>query len=45
MGHYRSNCPENTRNKDRDKDQVNIVDEAPPKKNKTKESKVKDLYY
>jgi len=46
MGHYQSHCPKKPRNKKRNRDQVNVVDEAPSKKNKTEEeSKVKDLYY
>ena len=43
MGHYKSQCPEKPRNGKRKRDQANIVDEAPSKKNKTKESKVEDL--
>lgn len=39
-------CPENPRNKKRNRDQANVVDEAPSKKNKIEEkSEVKDLYY
>ena len=36
MGHHRSNCPENPRNKRRDKDQANSADEGSSKKNKMK---------
>ena len=46
MGHYKSHFPENPRNKKRDGDQANVIDEAPSNKNKTEEElKVKDLYY
>lgn len=45
MGHYKSQCPENLRNKKREREHGNVVDEVPPKKNKTEESEVKDLYY
>jgi len=34
MGHYRSNCPKNLRNKKREREHANVVDEGPPKKNK-----------
>jgi len=46
MGHYQSHYPENPRNKKRNMDQANFVDEGPLKKNKTgEESEVEDLYY
>jgi len=34
MGHYRSNCPKNSRNKKKEREHANVVDEGPPKKNK-----------
>jgi len=40
MGHCKNDCPKNPRNKKR-----NIVKEGSPKKNKTEESEIKDLYY
>ena len=45
MGHYKNQCLENPRNNKRDREQANITDEAPPKKNKVKELEVKELYY
>jgi len=45
MSHYKNQCPENPRNKKRDRKQANITDKAPPKKNKIEELEVKDLYY
>ena len=45
MGHYKSHCPKNPRNKKRDRDQANIDNETPPKKSKTEELEVKDLHY
>ena len=45
MGHSKNQCLENPRNMIGDKEHTNIIDEAPPKKNKTEESEVKDLYY
>ena len=45
MGHYKSQYPENQRKKKREIEHANVVDEAPPKKNKTKESEVRYLYY
>ena len=46
MGHYKSHCPRNPRNKKRNRNQANVTDEGPSKKNKTEEdSEVKDLYY
>jgi len=45
MGHYRNVCPNNPRNKKRNMDQANVVKEGSQKKNKTEESKIKDLYY
>lgn len=45
MGHYNSQCPENPRNKRREREHANVVDEAPPKKNKAEESEVKDIDY
>jgi len=44
MGHYRNDCPDNPRNKKRNKDHANVVDEGPTKKNKMEESEVKDLF-
>ena len=44
MGHYKSHCPENPRNKKIEIEHANVVDKSPPKKNKTKESKVEDLF-
>jgi len=44
MGHYKSNCPENPRNKKREREHTNISDEAPPKKNKIEEMEVKELF-
>ena len=44
MGHYRKNCHENPRNKRKDRDQANIVNEGSPKKNKMEEFEVKDLF-
>jgi len=29
MGHYRSDCPENPRNKKREREHANVVDEGP----------------
>ena len=44
--HYKNQCPENPKNKKRERDQAIIAtDEAPPKKNKTKDFEVKDLFY
>lgn len=34
-GHYKNQCPQNLRNKKRDRDQENVIDEVPPKKSKT----------
>lgn len=45
MSHYKNQCPENPRNKKRDREQENTIDEAPPKQNKAEELKVKELYY
>lgn len=45
MGHYKSHCPKNPKNKKREREHVNVADEDPPKKNKIEESEVKDLYY
>lgn len=44
MGHYKNQCPENPRNKKSEREHATVADEAPPKKKKTKESKVKDLF-
>ena len=41
MGHNRKNCPENQRNKRRDRDQANISNEETPKQNKDEESETK----
>ena len=41
-GHYRSDCPDNPRNKKRERDQVNIVEEGDPKKVKPKESDIRN---
>lgn len=45
MGHYKSQCPKNPRNKNREREHAIVAYEAPPKKNKTEKSEVKDLYY
>lgn len=44
-GSLQNQCLKNARNKKRDRDQENVTDEAPPKKNKTKELEVSELYY
>ncbi len=45
MGHYRNNCLDNPRNKKRSRDQANVAKEGSPKKNRTEELEIKDLYY
>ena len=45
MGHYRSDCPKNPRNKKRERDHANIVEEEDPKKVKPEESDIRDLHY
>ena len=45
MDHYRSHCPDNPKNKKRNRYQSNVVEEGSPKKKKTEESEIKDLYY
>lgn len=45
MGHYKSDCPENPRNIRRNIDHANVVEEGSPKKHKTEELEIKDLYY
>ena len=37
MGHYKSDCLDNPKNKKRDKDHANVVEEGSSKKNETKE--------
>lgn len=44
MGHYRSDCLENLRNKKREREHANVADEGPPKKNKMEGFEVKDLF-
>lgn len=44
-GHYRSDCPENVRNKKRERDQTNIVEEGDPNKVEPKEFDIRDLQY
>ena len=43
-GHYRSDRPDNPRNKKRGRDQANVAKED-PKKVKPKESDIRDLHY
>ena len=43
MGHYKIHFLENPRNNKREREHVNVFDEDPPKKNKTKESNVNEL--
>ena len=45
LSHYRSDCPDTPRNKKRERDQANVVEEGSQKKNKTEESEIKDLRY
>ena len=45
MGYYRSECPDNPRNKKRQRDDANVVEEASPKKEKPKETDIRDLHY
>ena len=44
-GHYRSNYPDNPRNKKRERDHANIAEEKEPKKVKPKEFDIRDLHY
>lgn len=44
MSHYRSNCPNNPRNKRRDRDQANNANAGSPKKNKMEGFEVKYLF-
>jgi len=44
MGHYRSNCPKNPRNKRRYRDQANNANEGSPKKNTMEGFEVKDMF-
>ena len=44
-GHYRSECPDNLRNKKRERDQANIVEEGDPNKVKPEEFDIRDLHY
>lgn len=44
MGHYKSHCLRIQSNKKREREHANVVDEAPSKRNKTKESEIKDLF-
>ena len=45
MGHYKSDCPKNPKNKKRNRDQDNIVEEGSLKKNKAKDLDIRDLHY
>ena len=45
MGHYRSDCPDNPKNKKRSRDQANVVEEGSPKKTKPEELDIRDLRY
>jgi len=45
MGHYKSDNPENLRNRKRNRDHANVAEEGSPKKHKSKELEIKDLYY
>jgi len=45
MGHYKNQCPENTKKNKRERDQATIAtNEAPPKKNKIENYEAKDLF-
>jgi len=44
-GHYRSDCPDNPRNKKREIDHATITEEEDPKKDKPEESGIRDLHY
>lgn len=44
MGHYKIKCPKNPRNKKREREHANAVDEGPPKKNKYEEYEIKELF-
>lgn len=43
-GHYKSDCPDNPKNKKRGRDYANIV-EGDPKKAKPEEYDIRDLHY
>ena len=44
-GHYKSDCPENPKNKKRGRDQANLAIEGDPKKVKPEEPDIRDLHY
>lgn len=46
MGHYKNQCPDNPKNKKRERDQATIAtDDNPQKKSKSEDPKVNDLFY
>jgi len=45
MGHSKSDCLDNPKNKKRNRDQANVAEEGSPKKNKAKELDIRDLHY
>ena len=45
MCHCRSDCPDNPKNKKRNKYQANAAEEGSPKKNKAEELDIRDLHY
>jgi len=44
-GRYRSDCPNNPRNKKRERGQANVVEEEDLKKAKLEEPNIRDLHY
>ena len=44
-GHYKSECTDNPKNKKKDRDYANIVEEGDPKKVNPEESDIRDLHY
>jgi len=44
-GHYKSDCPDNPRNKKRERDQANVAEEEDLKKAKLEESDIRVLHY
>ena len=46
MGHYRSECPNNPRNRKRERYHANMVEEeSSPKRAKPEENDIRDLHY
>ena len=45
MGHYKNQCAENPKNRKRERDQANFVEEEDLKKAKPEESDIRDLHY